>query len=106
MNNITKITNINNNMEESQRKATYIKSDKHNYAKHIDNFDDIYDIRLQSAELNRSSNSFRGIMLETAEKNLNKVIGNLGEIKNTDDIINNIQTDDMIALTRLIITKK
>ncbi len=106
MDNISKVANIDANMGESQRKATYIKNNKNRESQIINNFNDIYDIRLQSAELNRSSATFKGIMLETAEKNLNKVIGNLGEIGTPDNLIKSIPSEDMVALTRLIIDKK
>ncbi len=106
MDNISKVANINANLGESNSHTAYKKTEKAKIIETKENFSDIYDIRLLSAEQNRSSASFKAMMIQEAGANLNKVIGNLTEIEKSDKLLSSYPSEDIIALTKLISDKK
>ncbi len=106
MDNISKVAHIDANMGESQRKAAYKKLERIKGEEIKEPFKDIYDIRLLSAELNKSSADFKGILFHEASKELNKVIGNLEQMERTEELITSYPSEDIIALTKLITNNK
>lgn len=106
MDNVFKITGIDTKLGESQRQAVYKKTERAKEVEKNEPFSDIYDIRMLSAEFNRSSADFKGILLHEAGKELNKVIGNLEQMEKTEELIMNYPSEDIIALSKLITGNK
>ena len=102
MDNIFKIASVNANMGESHEQAAYKKMERAKAVSEKETFGDIYDVRMLSAELNKSSADFKGILLLEAGKELNKVIGNLEQMERTEELIASYPSEDVIALSKLI----
>ncbi|MBQ3033638.1 MAG: hypothetical protein IJD28_04590 [Deferribacterales bacterium] len=101
MDNISRVVGVNTSMGETHRQAAYKRMERAKGTEQKDGFGDIYDVRLLSAELNRSSADFRGMMMREAGKELNKVIGSLEQMTRTDELVTSYPSEDIIALTKL-----
>lgn len=102
MSDINKVLSVDTNLGETYRQAAYKKLEK---AKASDTFkealSDIYDIRRQSAELNRNSAKFNIERMSEMENELNKVITNLSSAK-TDEVVEYFPAVEIIALSKMI----
>lgn len=102
MDNISKVADISGGMQdESSRKMVEEKKKERAKQEAVKNFGDIYDIRSQSAELNRNSADFKNMLLHEANKNLNKIITNSGEI-NPEKIVISMPAEEIIKLSKMI----
>lgn len=103
MDNIPKVSGVSPDTGESRQKTNYTKRHERvaQPRESEKTFGDVYDVRLLSAELNRSSADFKVVMMQEAGKNLNRVIGSLEEIQRTDELIRTCPSEEIIALTKL-----
>lgn len=102
MDNINRIADINGGLRDTSGRQVE-KGKKRERAKEeaVKSFGDIYDIRLQSAELNRNSADFKSQLLEEAGKDLNKVITSLDKL-NAEKVVNQMPAQDILALFKLL----
>lgn len=102
MDNIPKITDIHNGMQDSSgRPIDKGKKKERASDETVRSFEDIYDVRLKSAEFNRDSAGFKGVLLQEAGVNLNTVIASLDKL-NAETIINRMPSEEIINLSKLV----
>lgn len=101
MDKIPKVVSVDTNLGETYRQAAYKRMERAKAKESKESFGDIYDVRLLSAELNRSSADFKGMMMREAGKELNKVIGSLEQVRKSDDLVETFPSEEIIALTKL-----
>ena len=101
MDKIPKVVSVDTNLGETYRQAAYKRMERAKARESKESFGDIYDVRLLSAELNRSSADFKGMMMREARKELNKVIGSLEQVRKSDDLVETFPSEEIIALTKL-----
>ena len=101
MDKIPKVVSVDTNLGETYRQAAYKRMERAKARESKESFGDIYDVRLLSAELNRSSADFKGMMMREAGKELNKVIGSLEQVRKSDDLVETFPSEEIIALTKL-----
>lgn len=106
MDGIPKTSGVSPDTGEGRRQTVYKKTERTGAAESARSFGDIYDVRLLSAELNRYSADFMGVMKLEAGKELNKVIGSLEQMERADELIRACPSEEIIALTKLAAERK
>lgn len=101
MDNINKITKIDTSLNDSSHRS--FQNDKkveQNKTEKV-SFSDMYDIRLLSAQMNKSSSEFKLESVEEVNKELKNVIKNLDGEK-ADNIVSTFPAADIIELTKMM----
>lgn len=101
MDNINKVSHIDTNLSDSSYRGTQDekKLDKTKATK--TSFSDIYDIRLLSAQINKSSSEFRLESVEEVNRELKNVISELQGEK-TDNVVQSFPSEDILALAKMM----
>ena len=101
MDNINKVSHIDTNLSDSSYRGTQDekKLDKTKASK--TSFSDIYDIRLLSAQMNKSSSEFRLESVEEVNRELKNVISELQGEK-VDNIVESYPSEDILSLAKMM----
>lgn len=101
MENINKVSKIDTSLNDSAyRGSQNDKKVERNKVEKV-SFSDIYDIRLLSAQMNRSSSEFKLESVEEVNKELKNVIRNLDGEK-ADNLVDTFPSEDIIELAKMM----
>jgi len=101
MDNINKVSKIDTSLNDSAYRGS--QNDKKVERNKIEkvSFSDIYDIRLLSAQMNKSSSEFKLESVEEVNKELKNVIKNLDGEK-ADNLVDSFPSEDIIELAKMM----
>lgn len=101
MENINKVSKIDTSLNDSAYRGS--QNDKKVERNKIEkvSFSDIYDIRLLSAQMNKSSSEFKLESVEEVNKELKNVIKNLDGEK-ADNLVDSFPSEDIIELAKMM----
>lgn len=101
MDNINKVSKIDTSLNDSAYRGS--QNDKKVEQNKIEkvSFSDIYDIRLLSAQMNKSSSEFKLESVEEVNKELKNVIKNLDGEK-ADNLVDSFPSEDIIELAKMM----
>lgn len=101
MDNINKVSKIDTSLNDSAyRGSQNDKKVERNKVEKV-SFSDIYDIRLLSAQMNKSSSEFKLESVEEVNKELKNVIKNLDGEK-ADNLVDSFPSEDIIELAKMM----
>lgn len=101
MENINKVSKIDTSLNDSAyRGSQNDKKVERNKVEKV-SFSDIYDIRLLSAQMNKSSSEFKLESVEEVNKELKNVIRNLDGEK-ADNLVDTFPSEDIIELAKMM----
>lgn len=101
MDNINKVSKIDTSLNDSAyRGSQNDKKVERNKVEKV-SFSDIYDIRLLSAQMNKSSSEFKLESVEEVNKELKNVIKNLDGEK-ADNLVDTFPSEDIIELAKMM----
>ena len=101
MDNINKVSKIDTSLNDSAyRGSQNDKKVERNKVEKV-SFSDIYDIRLLSAQMNKSSSEFKLESVEEVNKELENVIKNLDGEK-ADNLVDSFPSEDIIELAKMM----
>lgn len=101
MENINKVSKIDTSLNDSAyRGSQNDKKVERNKVEKV-SFSDIYDIRLLSAQMNKSSSEFKLESVEEVNKELKNVIKNLDGEK-ADNLVDTFPSEDIIELAKMM----
>ncbi len=101
MDNINKISKIDASLSDSSYRQSHEEKKLEKTKAEKLSFSDIYDIRLLSAQMNKSSSEFRLESVEEVNRELKNVIKELDGEK-TENIVNSFPSEDIIALAKMM----
>ena len=101
MDNINKVSKIDTSLNDSAyRGSQNDKKVERNKVEKV-SFSDIYDIRLLSAQMNKSTSEFKLESVEEVNKELKNVIKNLDGEK-ADNLVDSFPSEDIIELAKMM----
>ncbi len=101
MDNINKISKIDASLSDSSYRQSQDEKKLEKTKVEKVNFSDIYDIRLLSAQMNKSSSEFKLESVEEVNRELRNVIKGLDREK-TDNIVTGFPAEDIIELAKMM----
>lgn len=101
MDNVNKISKIDTSLNDSAYRGSQNDNKVERNKVEKISFSDIYDIRLLSAQMNKSSSEFKLESVEEVNRELKNVIKNL-DVEKADNLVDAFPSEDIIELAKMM----